>query len=39
MVFDDIERIEVICGLGVVVWGLNVVNGVINIIIKRVEDI
>ncbi len=38
VIFDDIERIEVIRGPGAVSWGENAVNGVINIITKRAKD-
>jgi len=34
----DVERIEVIRGPGVVAWGSNAVNGVINIITKKSSD-
>src|SRR5574343_810503 len=32
---DDIERVEVIRGAGAAMWGVNAVNGVINIISKH----
>lgn len=35
---EDIERIEVIRGQGAAVWGVNAVNGVINIISKHTRD-
>lgn len=35
---DDIKQIEVVRGPGASVWGLNAVNGVINIITKSSED-
>lgn len=35
---EDIERIEVICGFSAGVWGVNAVNGVINIITKKAAD-
>ncbi len=38
MLVDDIERIEVIRGPGAAMWGINAVNGVINIITKQAED-
>lgn len=38
LVLDDIERIEVISGPGGALWGLNAVNGVINIITKNSKE-
>ena len=35
---DDIERIEVISGVGATLWGANAVNGVINIITRSAAD-
>jgi iron complex outermembrane recepter protein len=34
VVLDDIERIEVISGPGATLWGINAMNGVINIITR-----
>ncbi len=38
LVFEDIDRIEVIRGPGGTLWGANAVNGVINIVTKRVSE-
>ena len=38
LVFDNIERIEVIRGPGGTIWGANAVNGVINIITKKAAE-
>lgn len=35
---ENIERIEVIRGSGGVVWGVNAMNGVVNIITKKTAD-
>jgi len=35
---DDIERIEVIRGPGATLWGVNAVNGVVNVITKNAHD-
>ena len=35
---DDVERIEVIRGPGATLWGVNAVNGVINVITKSARD-
>ena len=36
---DEIERIEVVRGPGVTLWGENAVNGVINIITRHTSDV
>ncbi|UGQ47995.1 TonB-dependent receptor plug domain-containing protein [Massilia endophytica] len=38
VVLEDIERIEVISGPGATIWGVNAVNGVINIITRSAKD-
>lgn len=38
VMLDDIERIEVISGPGGALWGANAVNGVINVISRKVTD-
>lgn len=37
VVLEDIDRIEVISGPGATMWGVNAVNGVINIITRRAQ--
>ena len=37
-IIEDIDAIEVIRGPGGTIWGANAVNGVINIISKKVQD-
>ena len=38
VMLEDVERIEVIKGSGATMWGSNAVNGVINVITKKVRD-
>ncbi|MCE3261857.1 MAG: TonB-dependent receptor [Pseudoduganella sp.] len=38
VVMEDIERIEVISGPGATIWGVNAVNGVINVITRHARD-
>lgn len=38
LLIEDIERIEVISGPGGTLWGVNAVNGVINVITKEAGD-
>ncbi|HVD93578.1 MAG TPA: TonB-dependent receptor [Vicinamibacterales bacterium] len=38
LIFEDIDRIEVIRGPGAAIWGANAVNGVINILTKSAAD-
>ena len=38
VLLEDIDRIEVISGPGATLWGLNAVNGVINVITRRAEE-
>lgn len=36
---EEIERIEVVSGPGAAAWGANAVNGVINIVTRRAQDL
>jgi iron complex outermembrane receptor protein len=38
VLFEDIDRIEVISGPGATLWGANAVNGVINIVTRSARD-
>jgi iron complex outermembrane receptor protein len=38
VMLEDVERIEVISGPGGTLWGVNAVNGVINIITRHADD-
>jgi iron complex outermembrane receptor protein len=38
VMLEDVERIEVISGPGGTLWGVNAVNGVINITTRRADD-
>lgn len=38
MPLQDVERIEVVSGPGGTLWGVNAVNGVINVITRRAQD-
>lgn len=38
LMLDDVERIEVVSGPGGTLWGVNAVNGVINIITRSAAD-
>jgi iron complex outermembrane receptor protein len=38
VVLEDVERIEVISGPGGTLWGVNAVNGVINVITRSAKD-
>lgn len=38
VLLEDVERIEVISGPGATLWGINAVNGVINVITRSARD-
>jgi iron complex outermembrane recepter protein len=38
LMFEDVDRIEIIRGPGAAVWGANAVNGVINIVTRTAAD-
>jgi iron complex outermembrane receptor protein len=38
LLFEDLDRIEVIRGPGAALWGANAVNGIINIITRHTKD-
>lgn len=38
VLLEDVERIEVISGPGATLWGVNAVNGVINVITRSARD-
>jgi iron complex outermembrane receptor protein len=38
VLMEDVERIEVISGPGSTIWGVNAVNGVINVITRHARD-
>ena len=38
VLLEDVERIEVISGPGSTLWGINAVNGVINVITRSAKD-
>ncbi len=38
VLLEDVERIEVISGPGATLWGINAVNGVINVITRSAQD-
>jgi iron complex outermembrane recepter protein len=38
VIFEDIDRIEVIRGPGATLWGANAMNGVINVISRSAQD-
>ena len=35
---DEVERVEIVRGPGGAMWGINAVNGVVNIITRKAED-
>ncbi len=38
LILEDVERIEVVSGPGGTLWGVNAVNGVINVITRSAQD-